>query len=288
MLIENLQYMITNVWFTYLRRGSVGISLWDSFLEFLQNIQIESEVYYIARINDPKIDQILRSLLSKNEFCKKFRLEMDSNVTVTGDNNESPMSHSTSDTNTRSEKHSRSKSQNFQYDHDAILSKHFDRSLNHSKSKSLPRPMTGKFLIYFFYYKYRILERGLPSSFFIEQNSSSSENLSKNRNEASRIRTRIRTKSKDQIAKSNSLSNRMNKIKSEPLSPMSSSHPSQQQPPMHHRSRSCPIQPITSVHPRVPARVKHQMPVPSPEANIPRSVDIEIDTNRIRLPLRGL
>lgn len=220
--------------------------------------------------------------------------------------------------------HSRSKSQTLTSfnnpDTEQELSKHFARSLNenlHAKSKSLPRPMA---------------ERNLPASFFSESginSSTSCDSLREAKQSSKRNRTRHRTASKEKLNKSNSLSSRFrnnttflntihdNKVKTEPVSPgsLKVSSPSscysscsspQSQPPQnpaqppthqpiigHHRSRSCPVQPM---HPKIPHRQKkapmnhhssrmklaNQTPLYDQSGGIP--VDIELDINRIRLP----
>jgi len=230
--------------------------------------------------------------------------------------------------------HSRSKSQTLTSitnpeNADEELSKHFTRSLSqniHAKSKSLPRPMAERNLPASFF-----SESGINSS-SCDSLRTSSDNLKSSK----RNRTRNRTASKEKLNKSNSLSRfrtnqsflntiHDNKIKTEPVSPgslkvsspsscySSCSSPQSQPPPTqnptqppnthqpiigHHRSRSCPVQPM---HPKIPQRQKKspmthhpsrmKMTSSSPfggDSNGPHSngtpVQIELDINRIRLP----
>jgi len=239
--------------------------------------------------------------------------------------------------------HSRSKSQTLTSftnpeNADEELSKHFARSLSqniHAKSKSLPRPMAERNLPASFF-----SESGINSSSCDSLRTSCDNLKSSKRNRT----TRNRTASKEKLNKSNSLSSRFrnntflntihdnNKVKTEPVSPgsLKVSSPSscysscsspQSQPPTqppthqlpptthqpiigHHRSRSCPVQPM---HPKIPHRQKktspmthHRMKMTSStpygdsgqsergvingqsERGLP--VQIELDINRIRLP----
>lgn len=229
--------------------------------------------------------------------------------------------------------HSRSKSQTLTSfmnleNADQELSKHFARSLNqniHAKSKSLPRPMAERNLPASFF-----SESGINSSSCDSLRTSCDSLKSSKRN-----RTRNRTASKEKLNKSNSLSRfrtnpsflntiHDNKVKTEPVSPgslkvsspsscySSCSSPQSQPPPTqnptqppnthqpiigHHRSRSCPVQPM---HPKIPQRQKKNPMTHHPsrmkmtsstpfggDSNGPSNgtpVQIEIDINRIRLP----